>query len=469
MKSFLFGILVYTLFISLLIPTAFAQWEPAQRLTFNDSSSSTTDNNARSLAVNLDTIHVVWFDRRDANDEIYYKRSTDGGTSWGQDTRLTYEPMNSRYPSLASSGSKLHVAWYDFRDGNSEIYYKRSTDGGTSWGPDVRFSYNDSVSASPSLAVSDSLVHVVWEDGRDGRNREIYHKRSTNGGLTWGPDARLTSNSAGSYRASVAATGYMVHVVWFDRRDGNDEIYYKCSADGGEAWGPDVRLTSDSSESYYPCVSVSGSNVHVVWEDSRDGNDEIYYKRSTNGGSSWSLDSRLTFAPNFSMYPSITASGSMIHIAWFDLRGGDTEIYYIRSTDGGMTWDPETRITNVSSGKNLPSIAVSGAKVHLVWYDSRDGNAEIYYKRNPTGNIGVEENGFPFPLSRLPFSVRPNPFTSFTTLPSREFEVFDLYDISGRLIGNYRGDFIGADLPPGVYFLNGKSNPSVPVRIVKVR
>ena len=32
------------------------------------------------------------------------------------------------------------------------------------------------------------------------------------------------------------------------------------------------------------------------------------------------------------------------------------------------------------------SIAVSDTKVYVLWADERDGNSEIYYKRNPTGN-----------------------------------------------------------------------------------
>ena len=83
-------------------------------------------------------VHVIWYDDRDGNFEIYYKRSTNGGVSWGTDTRLTNNSGNSIAPSLAVSGSVLHIVWYDDRDGNNEIYYKRSTDDGITWGTDTR-------------------------------------------------------------------------------------------------------------------------------------------------------------------------------------------------------------------------------------------------------------------------------------------------------------------------------------------
>jgi hypothetical protein len=53
-------------------------------------------------------------------------------------------------------------------------------------------------------------------------------------------------------------------------------------------------------------------------------------------------------------------------------------------------------VVTYSSGIVLyPSVAVSGPKIHVVWWDQRDGpsgNVEIYYKRNLTGNSGVEES-----------------------------------------------------------------------------
>jgi hypothetical protein len=226
---------------------------------------------------------LLCFDFRDLNYEIYYKRSTDGGISWGADTRLTNNSASSEYTSVSVSGSVVHVVWFDNRDLNYEIYYKRSTDGGISWGADTRLTNNTGSSFGPSVSVSGSVVHVVWYDGRDA-NSEIYYKRSTDGGTSWGADTRLTNNSAASEYPSVSVSGSAVHVVWEDQRDaGNAEIYYKRSTDGGVSWGADTRLTNNAGNSFFTSVSVSGSVVHVVWQDNRDGNYEIYYKRDPTG------------------------------------------------------------------------------------------------------------------------------------------------------------------------------------------
>jgi hypothetical protein len=66
-------------------------------------------------------------------------------------------------------------------------------------------------------------------------------------------------------------------------------------------------------------------------------------------------------------------------------------------------------------------------------------------------------------------STVPNPFVSFATLPGFEKEHFALYDISGRQVGTYRGDRIGHDLVPGVYFLMAKERTGITAKVVKVR
>ena len=77
----------------------------------------------------------------------------------------------------------------------------------------------------------------------------------------------------------MAASGTDVHVVWEDERDGNQEIYYKRSTDDGVSWGSDTRLTNSADSSSCPSVAVTGTAVHVFWSDKRNGNFEPYHKR----------------------------------------------------------------------------------------------------------------------------------------------------------------------------------------------
>jgi len=301
---------------------------------------------------------------------------------------------------------------------------------------------------------------------RDG-NYEIYYKRSTDGGVSWGADIRLTNAPDYSWYTSVSVSGQVVHVVWQDLRDGNLEVYYKRSSDGGSSWGTDTRLTNDPAISGSPSGAVSGQVVHVVWTDDRDGNYEIYYKRSTDGGVNWGADTRLTNAPDYSLNPSVSVSGQVVHVVWNDLRDGNFEIYYKRSTDGGVSWGADTRLTNAPTISTYPSISVSGQVVHVVWTDNRDGNEEIYYKRDPTGNlVGIININSEIPNQFSLSQNYPNPFNPATkiqfALPKSSFAKLVVYDAFGRELetlvseqlnaGTYEADWPAGKFSSGVYY-----------------
>jgi hypothetical protein len=451
---------------TLSIENCMGQWQPDVRLTNNNSQSSTSFNNAWCIASSGNSVHVVWFDNRDGNWEIYYKRSSDGGTNWGADTRLTYDVNNSTDPVIAVSGSDVHVVWEDNRDMFLKLYYKRSTDGGISWGADTRLSEDSSVVYNPSICVSGYNVHIVWNDTRNGY--QIYHKRSTDGGVNWGSDIRLTNGQGSTGTPTISSSNSVLHLVWSDSWNG-DGIHYKRSTNNGANWTADSELINAPSFNWQPNIAVSGSLVNVVWADHRNGwsNSEIYYKRSTNGGLNWGDDIRLTNNLTRSLYPSVCVSGSEIHVVWSDSCDVNYDIFYKRSTDGGINWETDTRLTNNPAYSSRPSVSVSGSTVHVVWYDMRDGNGEIYYKQNPTGNvIGINKIGINSPDKYSLYQNYPNPFNPTTNIKyqiiNKKLVTLKIYDILGKevaslvnekqLPGVYEVNWDASQFPSGVYF-----------------
>ncbi len=447
-----------------------AQWEPDVRLTYNDSASNTDENLRCIAAVPGGTVHIVWYDKRDGNGEIYYKRSTDWGMTWAPDTRFTYQDSISAFPTIAATGSDAHVVWEDARDRHRrEIYYKRSTDSGVTWTPDTRLTYNDTSEGFANVYVLNADVHLIWTAFPIGKP-EVYYKRSTDRGLTWTPEERLSNLPGDSWATGLSLSGTNVHLIFHNWRNNNWEVYYRRSTDRGTSWSSEQRLSDSLNYSWYPTIAGAGSNLFLVWGDCRDGNYEIYLKRSTDSGITWSPDTRLTDDPAMSEQPCITLSGNNIHVVWVESRDGNYEIYYKRSTDDGATWSSDARLTNATNSSLGASISAADSVVHVLWNDLRDGNYEIYYKRNPTGNLGVEELS---PPSLTPYASRlkfiPNPFTSFSAVPGHEGERFSLYDVSGRKVGTYRGDRVGEGLAPGVYFVCEGTACRAPTKIVKVR
>jgi hypothetical protein len=257
-------------------------------------------------------------------------------TQWEPDERLTFGPGPSQLSynfarSVAADDSgRVHLVWAEAQGGDPYVYYKRSVDDGRTWEKSLSLSERPALwmerdNLLPAIAVSGLNVYVVWHEIRDGRPTILF-KRSADGGDTWWPETKLSTGPGGSAHASIAASGLNVHVVWGDHRDGDEaEIYYRRSADAGATWEDERRLTDIPYDSWVPSIAASGQYVYLAWVDTRDSNEEEYIKISTDGGVTWGADKRLTENGANSWAPSIAASGKTVHLVWFDQKDNPTQ------------------------------------------------------------------------------------------------------------------------------------------------
>lgn len=391
---------------------AAARWEAARRLTRGVGESFTSINFARSIAADArGGVHIVWREQAMDGPAAYYKRSPDGGVSWGPAVRLGPCPGSdeSGNPSIAVSGDTVHVVWWDERGAPQEppqIWYKRSLDGGVTWEPESAITSSPAPAAFPSIAAWGRVVHVVYVDQRDG-SAEVYYIRSQDAGQTWSIPNRLSAAPRNSYTPTVAVFRANVYVAWTDTRhtqsdSGLEEEYFRRSADGGRTWAPEQRITVDPphrpANSWAPSLAAAGSHVWMTWFDDR-GNPphdfDIYVDHSANFGATWTGNRRLTQAPGTSMRPVIASYGADLYITWWSTGDGNDRVHVLRSPNQGATWGPET-ILATSSALLRPSIAAAPSGVHVVWTDARDGNAEIYYRRMAGAPVPVRNGRIAF-------------------------------------------------------------------------
>jgi hypothetical protein len=436
---------------------AYAQWEPEVQLTYAGNPARIWANNGWFLAATAGgALQAVWWEGRDGNPEVYGKRSTDNGATWLADQDLSNDPDTSWCPSLAVSDSALHLVYKD-KSAGWGAFYRRSTDGGATWSADTALArFSSPIGGSMTCAASDSLVHVLWAVFH-GEHTQVSYRRSPDRGITWQSEVLLTHDSARSEDPSAAVSESAVHVVWFDTRNSAGDVYYERSLDDGATWGPETRLTSDSAIAYAATVAAADSLVHVAWIDRRSGSYhfQTYYMRSTDWGTTWEPEVRLADNPGSCMFPVLAASGRNVHIAWYDNRTGNNQLYYRNSTNGGLDWTPEFRLTQTSTNSSNPAIALSGDAIHVIFCDDRSGDTELYYLRNPTGNAGTEENLKPQAPSHKPAATIVRGVLVLGAVGSRQKTAYraELLDAAGRKVMGLRaGANDVSHLSLGVHF-----------------
>ena len=154
-------------------------------------------------------------------------------------------------------------------------------------------------------------------------------------------------------RSRTNASAYGDYVVWEDNRNGVDNIYlYRVST------STETQLTPDGSSQRNP--SIYGNKV--VWEDYRDGNEPEIYMYNTLSG----VETRLTNDSARQKNPS--AYGG--RVAWEDYRHGSSpEIYLLNISTGA-----EFRLTNDTSRQTEP--AMNGD--YIVWKDEGTHGLVLY-------------------------------------------------------------------------------------------
>ncbi|MBW8041264.1 MAG: hypothetical protein FVQ85_14845 [Planctomycetes bacterium] len=227
-------------------------------------------------------------------------------------------------------------------------------------------------------------IWATWHAGVIGK-RDIYIAKLSTKADNFGNSIIIRDNSADQYNTAVAVgSDDKLYVAWQDNRRGNWDIYISTSNDGTN-WSPEIRITDSNDNQINPAIVVDNSNnASIVWEDDRNGNKDIYIATSSNAFLTKAV-SQITTDSFDQFEPAIAADSSdTVYVVWTDKRNnGKNDIYGAASNN---TW---TNIPVVTEGdsQSKPAIATeaAGSILHLVWVDDRPGDDDIYYASTSDG------------------------------------------------------------------------------------
>jgi hypothetical protein len=456
--------------------------------TWNDIKRITPvghDAGDPNIFVNYSNLHIIWHDKRDGSDgEIYYRRSLDRGITFdnGQgidaDRRITFSPSAISGIQMAGDGSNISIIWTDERNGNFDIYWMISKDNGVTWedglgtpNMDRRISNTIDDSVEPAISVSGSNIHISWvEEIWPGPIYKIYYRNSTDNGVTWNP-VQLLVDSNKCNAPDIVAKNNLVQLVWHDWRDDGvtTEIYYMNSTDGGSTWGPQTRITyNNGNYSDEPKIAVDGNFKHIVWTERRDGNREIYYKRSPDFPPDISPPTHFNETPLPDSYKDAPGTNISVHVT--DSSGVNTSTIqlWVNGSVVSHTLSPITDGYNVSwvSGGFGPGVV----SCRIVAEDNL-GNVLDYtwnFTVMAVREIQLQEgwNLISLPLEQIDTSI-PNVLASI----NGQWEVVKYYDNMDQSdpwktyrVGSSVNDLVGIDNTMGFWIYINQPNVNLTVR-----
>jgi len=328
-------------------------------------------------------VYVIWRDDTTGNGDIYFKRSTDGGKTFGSLINLSNNVGISEAAKIVATGPYVYVVWSDesANPGKGEIYFRASSNNGASFGSIKNLSSNSGGdSAVPQLRADGTNVYVVWSDDNGAGGRDIYLKRSTNNGVDFGSSKIKVSTSGKASQPTISSQGSFVYVVWRDRSTGNGDIYFKRSTNAGSSFGSsliNLSGSSNSGDSILPLIRSTSSFVYVTWRDASTGNGDIYFRRSTDNGATMqslkNLSADTIPSGRTDDGPDMDVSGTNVFVTWSSKTGGISDcsfehILVKKISSNGGTLNPTRDITiDAREPNQQPRISASGNYVYVIW------------------------------------------------------------------------------------------------------
>jgi hypothetical protein len=408
---------------------------------------------------------------------IRYVESTDHGISWST-PYIINDSLHSRggiWPSIVRYDNWLFASWLNFDD-EGPLYYnigfRRSSDLGASWDTTMKVLRPDRLDGVGyrDLGVVGNRPYVVLYDYVNDTIPVGQFCLATANGQQWGTPREIF-RAAPPYIPIMhtATTGNVIHIIWEgalqDRQDMG--IFYLRSTDSGNSWSSSFNIRPPHR--YFGIMPKIATNergdIIVCWMDYRNSpplsfTGDIFYRISVDSGQTWQEEVQLTSLAK-STDPDIGWDGSSICAAYMDYRDttliNTQEIYFRRSSDNGLSWLPEERLTNDSLRSEIPMVLVDNDTAYVFWsskdpvaWDTSEYSGVFFKRYDPEpDNVNKDEPQLP---SQMGLEVYPNPFNSQTIISlslqgGGEIDI-GIYDVTGKLV---RKILKGGELKKGTY------------------
>jgi hypothetical protein len=331
------------------------------------SSQSTAFNGQRKLyRESGGKLHEVF----ESGGEVFYRRSSDNGSSWEVTRRLSNgwggnssACLTGRYSGYATF---LYTVWQGANGSNWDIVYNYSNDGGTTW-------QSNALTHTSAFACPDPGPRPVILAGTPSNSFELMTVYRTANNLK---SSRTTSTtpSVGSWATSIvngtnaqsrnpslayAANSYGYYrLVWNENNSIYHQTFYGSSWSGSTCVSSGAYLISDQSSPSFAVTSTL--DKHIVWEGNYTYTGKRVIVTNKNLSSTYNIISSST-----DDYYGSTVSGNdndKATVAWYDGANNVRYTYIVGGSPSGNNF--------VSSNSRYPSLSLNnppGGLAKLAW------------------------------------------------------------------------------------------------------
>ena len=345
------------------------------------------------------TLHLVWVNQSGSNLNVYYAQSVDEGYSYSDPVRInshvhTVVAYIQAGPKIAIRGDEIVVVFMDDRTGYTSVYVNVSTDGGMTWGEDLKVSDQQYLVAYHNIGVGvDNELHLIYYSYNNNYSfNSVRYATSPSGLIDFSPSepvgiANEEMEPCDCCQPDLVISGNGDLYIGYRNNISNLRTHYlvRKSFLSGNFQEP-VEISNISDIVSYcpssgPSLSIENNYIACGFHVSQENNSYINHA---------SLDS-LEFSPAVNVnpgsapqqnFPVIVLKESVIHTVWMDYRDGNSDIYYAAMGLGATEVVNEQKINDDPENSNHvhkdPLLIWNDNNLYCFWSDNRTGHYQLF-------------------------------------------------------------------------------------------
>lgn len=371
---------------------------------------------------------------------IIFPLSSQNTNSFNRWTNISQEvtttPADNYLAEYAISGNTIHTLWLEFKYNEiGNIYYRRSTNGGDTWeNPILIFDLVEKVNVdirlgySTMLSVDGNNVHIAFADYEYNNNGtgKLHYVRSTNGGASFDEPIEIANTNGGYIKinyVNIKASGNNIAIAYSTEKASEKGIHLAFSANNGDTFIDTLAVPYSSYSSTLADFVYDGQTMVFMHEytyySNGLANGKVYATVSNDNGANFTTtkistpraedntDRSRTFCLSKSGYyeyiNKVSLNGNYIHFVFEEIITGGSAIKYVRSTDGGNSFEEPINVNSqhVSYQQITPTITSKGDNVYIAYYVNGLG---IYFNASQDNGGSFSEPIYPY-TNRDPYYV----------------------------------------------------------------
>lgn len=259
---------------------------------------------------------------------LRFARSDDGGRTWSEPVTVNEgETFGSHnfHSLLVGTGGVIYAAWLRSVAGESAVWLRPSRDGGRTWDPARPIHQAPTCPCCRTgLALGpDGTLYASWRKIFTGEVRDVVVATSADGGMTWTEPVRPREDDwvfPGCPHAGpslkVAGDG-TAHIAWWTGKPGEAGVWHARSTDGAVTWeAQPIAIAERSTPAHVQLVLGPDATVFIAWDDGHGATPAVLVSTSSDGGASFAPAMRLSELGRAATFPVLALAGDSLSVAW---------------------------------------------------------------------------------------------------------------------------------------------------------